>query len=426
MINLKKLYIILLIIGFTVVNSDSIILWDTIFQGARHIVPFIYNFSILIILSLMHKHVYTNKLHSIDILIILFMLITVISYIIAYLNGARINEISNYCRFWLYGGIVYITISRIKLNLIEIKKLFSYILIYSYIVMIGYLYVYMYGELGPNWGHLFNKTESNYKVRIIGDTMYCALIIFTLFSMKLNSVNIKKELYIILPFVVFAILIHKTRAFVISLTVTFIILVIIENKKLRIKFLKFIIFIIIASINIIIINYIYSGETSDFYIRIYEMFIGLGDIATYQSRLQENKFVMDIFINNNKIFGIGLGSNLILQSIETGQYVKEDMWGIHNTYLTILATMGIIGLLLYLCIWMAVLYKFMINKNTIINNDLKYINLVCVLIIITKLIQGIGTNGSDGSTYVAMVFFAGLSVNIMRFNKRELIIRRNL
>ena len=92
------------------------------------------------------------------------------------------------------------------------------------------------------------------------------------------------------------------------------------------------------------------------------------------------------------------------------QYILKC--GVHNTYYTILASLGTLGLLLYLGIWFQLFYKTIRYKTEIKKLDINVLYLVSILLIICKIIQGLATNGSDGSAFVCMMFFAGICVNI--------------
>ena len=321
------IYIIALFIGVTIIYSDSIVIWDTIFKGARHITPLLYSLIMTFYFLLLHKNIIKKNLSILDMTVLLFMGSLLMSVALSYINGTSLSSISNYSRFWLHGGLVYFLISRIRIPELYIKKLFRYLLIYSFLVSIGYIYVYIFGNEGFNIGHLFLKSYGQGGVRIIGDTTYIALVLFFIVTCKIYRKKFNYLLYCGIPSIFFSIAIHKTRSFILGLLITLVIWGLIEYRKIFNRSVR-LIFIVSA---FLFVAYFLSSSFNellyDLFIRMTSMYNGLGDIATYQSRLIENKWALEIYLKNNLLLGVGLGSNVFLQTISTTAAVHSEMWG---------------------------------------------------------------------------------------------------
>tara|TARA_B100001971_G_C18240488_1_gene570490 strand:+ start:366 stop:1817 length:1452 start_codon:yes stop_codon:yes gene_type:complete len=395
--------------------QQTMVLWDVYFQGFRHIIPILYLLAMGVLYITKTKYRFQSNNRLLDTLVFLFGLYIIGSMLVAYLAGTPIVHISQHVRYWVHGAATYFFISRVRLTTTEIKNIVHYFMIISILVLVGYLYVYWYGDDGFNIGLLFDKKLDDVgRIRIIGDLRYSMFLIFLFVAMKINRLRPYNVLYLSFPLIVFVFFVHQTRAYLVALMCVLIILALFEKKKmLNIGRIILPLFLVI-SLSFISMKYFVPNIYEFGIERFSTLLLGFENIDTVRGRFVEILWATSLWFENNLALGIGLGSDLFYQTDILSDMTGSKVWGVHNNYLFILTSMGIIGLVLFIAVFLIFFSQVVKYRNNIPNPFMKTVFLVGALLILSRLILGMSTGIASGSPFVWMMFFVGLCISIIR------------
>jgi len=380
LINLK------LLILFIPLFCNKNIIYLRINQEAVLKLFIIIAFTFWILNNLNNKN-YEIKINKLNLPILLFILITTISFVnTKYL----IVSLREYIIFLFYGILFFLIISNIRSEL-QFNSFIKILFFTSAIISI-YTLIHYYG-VNPTYLKEFSDIASP-----IGNknliSNYLATIFPIIFSYYLLENKRKSKIiyYLILSICYTTIIICQTRGIWISIFLTFTI-----GIYFFIKFkLSFSIFrknnkwLILLFITFIIITTIYSTEntlnkskitTVKKVASIYEE-----DFSSINPRLIIWRTTMDM-IKEKPLFGIGIGSFKMNYHYYQAKVIENNnhylqYWAhpldAHNEYLQIGAESGLIGLLVFLCV-IYIFYNFFlryIKKEKNVKNQIIALGLI--------------------------------------------------
>ena len=185
---------------------------------------------------------------------------------------------------------------------------------------------------------------------------------------------------LLLPLIFFSLILTGSRAQIFSLIISFLIFITIFYKN------KILIF---STILIFIVTFISFLKIPVFYERVKPMFckgkeigIYIKDVKEFKDRIKHWKMGTGVLKTNYRFFGVGLGHSK--KFIEEKMKLYMDLSNLHNSFIEILVSFGIFGLLIYL--YLLFIYFFEIYKGILYFKNTDFYIFGIVLFIISLLI----------------------------------------
>lgn len=334
----------------------------------------LYNFGLISFTSnLIIKTIYKKKitLNLIDACLVVLLLITYD------LINASFNDVLNFhyinnCSIW-FGYFAIIFMSK-YIKFVNPKKIYLYFFLgFVFSCILCLLEVYM------KWGF---KVPSVYRfVGLLRDPNYFAFATVILLFSSLYLFQGKIKLVYFFTTLIFGAL-SVSKMFLVLLAIGlilyifFYIFMVLNNKKINIKFLAFLISISLLGIftlqvsglmNLILNKYLYR-------------FTAHG-LTTGRDYIQ-GTFLDIIFSDINvALFGKSLDYNMIYKVA----YADSDAMVAHNTYLDLIMSFGLIGTLLYLFIFVKIFYLYSTNIHLCVKSFILILIYLATLFVLSYL-----------------------------------------
>lgn len=299
----------------------------------------------------------TNIKNSLFIPFLIFISVCVLSLVINF-KAYAINELfisSLYLIRWIfYACILFVSMS---FN-VKFKSTIKNTLLFSggLIVVIGYVQYFLYQNLRNlfylGWDdHLYRLFSSFFDPNFTG-SFYVLYFLFLLGFIFQKTKHQKKIAVLLITEIItgIAIVLTYSRSALVSAVVsTSLFFVLINKKKLILAIIAFVLFVILIL-------------SPFFYIENINIFRTASSMARVES--MRNALVI---IKDHSIFGIGFNAYRYAQikygfRHGTGALISHADAGADNSFLFILATTGVVGLLAYLYMWYVIIQKILNQK----------------------------------------------------------------
>ncbi len=339
-------------------------------------IPISYNVANLIITLLLisfiayliaSKKIFKSKIY---IPIVLFFLIFLISSFFGYDKKVSLREITIFKGF--LGMIIAMNTFPKDKKFFEICLLFFLIITFinvSFSIFEKFKHDKVY-RVEAFWGYY--QFYSNFLI--------IAFFIEIFYINYIKNKILKSFALLLLPLTFFSLILTGSRAQIFSLIISLLVFITIFYKNKTLIFSTILIFIII------IISFL---KMPVFYERVKPMFykgkeigIYIKDVTEFKDRIRHWKMGIQVLKTNYRFFGVGLGNSK--KFIEEKLQLYMDLKNLHNSFVEILVSFGIFGLLIYL--YLLFIYFFEIYRSILHFKNTDFYILGIVLFIISLLI----------------------------------------
>ncbi|MCX0339646.1 O-antigen ligase family protein [Acinetobacter radioresistens] len=316
----------------------------------------------IFILFLLFKNSKNIDTPSLLYIIFSFWVLGSLTWSVNYLNSL----VGTIFLFLLYLGIVFLYLS-FKSNIFLLSQTIYLIILASLILNFRNLYLYIFiSNDGPRFSGIAEQPNS---LGLLSSTFCVTIIIYNYLFGQYNSKYKNYVCYIALLFSIFFLFLSGSRGSLLSVLVPSIYILINFKRILRIKY-------ILLFSSVVFLFFIFYNKISNliFFQRILLLPQALGfnignpvevsedlEAAGDDSRLNIAQIVLENFYNN-PILGYGISSF---------KYFSNFVYT-HNTFLEIMFSLGLVGLILYYFPLLFIFFKsFSFNKDNRISKSIR-------------------------------------------------------